>query len=189
VEDNMRRIKPTAFSIRLSILLPASALVVVGALAGCEPNPAKAITARAVSVSTGDADPSDPFGSCVIGNSGAAFFPLVCSHAGAACTGGDEGSTCNAGSCTAHVFHVMCDNPCVVDADCPVPLTGSARGSCHPDFHFCRLPCSGDSDCPTGSTCQDGTQWLARDSAGNSLGLCGMCMQTLTIQVGGDGGQ
>ena len=186
--DNPGKLSLLLSALLLSTRIAVSALFVAGTLAGCEPNPARAIANGNVSVAGGDADSSDPFGSCVIGPSDSAFFPLVCSHAGAACTGGSEGSACNAAGCTPSVFHVMCDNPCYVDADCPVPLTGTSRGSCNPDFHFCRLPCAADGDCPTGSTCQDGTRWLASDGAGNSLGLPHMCMQTITIQILPDGG-
>ena len=179
----MRSDRPTRHFLGISTVLPVSALLVAGALGGCQANPARAIASGNVSVAAGDADPSDPFGACVVGASPDSFFPLVCSHPGSACTGGSEGASCNASGCTPDVFHVMCDNNCYVDADCPIPLTGTSRGSCHTDFHFCRLPCTADADCPTGSTCQDGTKWLSLDSAGNPAGLPHMCMQTITLQT------
>ena len=181
----MRGNKSGGLSPSLSIVLAMNAFLVAGALAGCEPNPARPITSTgAHSIVTGDADPSDPFGSCVIGDSGNPNFPLVCSDGGV-CSGADEGITCsgNGTSCTPDVFHVLCTPKCSVDADCPVPLTGTARLSCNTEFHYCQLDCSGGRDCPTGSTCQDGTRWLAKDIAGNSVGLPQMCMQTITIQI------
>ncbi len=185
----MRGNNSGGFSASLSILLAMNAFLIAGTLAGCEANPARPITSVGNhSIVTGDADLSDPFGSCVVGTTDSPFFPLVCSRAAGLCTGAGEGTSCNATGCTPSVFHVMCEHECSVDADCPVPLTGTARPSCNTDFHFCRLDCSGDRDCPTGSTCQDGTKWLASDGAGNSLGLPQMCMQTITIQISADGG-
>ena len=186
----MRRNDSGVFSVSLSILLAVNAFLVTGTLAGCDANPARPIVASGdPSVVTGDTDLSDPIWACVVGKSDIGFFPLVCSPASAPCIGGSEGTSCNATGCTPSVFHVMCGRACAVDADCPVPLTGTARPSCSTDFHYCRLPCSADSDCPTGFTCQDGTKWIAiTDSAGNTPGLPQMCMQTITVQVNPDGG-
>jgi hypothetical protein len=44
-----------------------------------------------------------------------------------------------------------------------------------------------DVDCPIGSTCQDG-KWMGVDAAGNPLGLPLICMQTITVTPGLDGG-
>jgi len=154
-------------------------LAVVAALAGCTGRSALDDEVVSSNPSALQANPADPFGACVPG--GDATFPLQCSHAKVACTGAGVGPGCGPSGCAAGVFHVMCNNPCQVDADCPVPLTGTARASCHPQAHFCRLVCAADADCPDGFTCQDGTMWLARDPAGSSLGLPHMCMQTITI--------
>jgi hypothetical protein len=120
---------------------------------------------------------TDPFGACVPSDE---LFPYTCSNGIAPCTGQGVWSPCGPEGCG--VFHVVCDNTCQVDADCPVPLTGTSRPSCEATYHFCRLPCETDADCPSGHTCQDGTLWLARGADGESLGLRRMCMQTLHPQ-------
>jgi hypothetical protein len=137
----------------------------------------------------GSPDPNDPFGSCIVGTSAPPEWPFICTNGHSLCIGGTDGSHCDGGSCEPLVYHVICENRCDADSECPIPSTGTSRPSCQPESHVCQLPCSRDADCPIGSTCQDGRPWMPLDSAGNPLGLPHMCMLTLSVDAPGpDGG-
>jgi hypothetical protein len=61
----------------------------------------------------------------------------------------------------------LCTHYCDVDAECPMPATGSAVPTCTPfgdvimDGHTasCTLPCDSKVTCPDGMECQDGECW------------------------------
>lgn len=101
------------------------------------------------------------------------------------CSSGEESSSdsgiyapCNGepGACAlslgvgaAEVEFCVCTHYCKVDADCPMPATGSAVPTCVPfgdvvvDGHTasCSLPCDKTVTCPDGMECQF-DQCLAR---------------------------
>jgi hypothetical protein len=128
--------------------------------------------------SNGAADPTDPFGACVLGPTGSSMWPFVCSTGTASCTGWGSGMTCSEGICNIGPFHAVCDPPCDTTSDCPRPRTGTVEPVCQTRNHFCQLPCDESSVCPDGFTCQDPTGWGLSDSVGK-IPAPFMCMQVL----------
>jgi hypothetical protein len=47
----------------------------------------------------------------------------------------------------------VCVPPCLVDADCPAPDTGTAMPYCSDFSFYCRLSCDGGLTCPNGMAC------------------------------------
>jgi hypothetical protein len=156
-------------------------------VAGCDPIPLPAIGSSGVQAQEVGADkpanPADPFGSCLVTDVNGFLVNFDCSQGHTTCTGWGSGVTCDGGSCPPQTFHMVCDHPCYVAADCPIPATGSSRAVCHPDFHTCQLPCDASTTCPDGHTCQATAEWGLFDGAGKPIPLPFMCMQTISVTI------
>jgi hypothetical protein len=169
------------------------ALVAVAALGACVQTKGSALVSAEPSAESeldgSSADLSDPFGGCVP-RTGGETSPLVCSQGRTPCAGGSEGASCDPpGHCPSlETFHVMCEHICYVDADCPVPRTGTSRPVCQTDFHFCQLPCDDATTCPVGYTCQNTQLWFGTYSSGKPVALPQLCMQTIPLVRNSDGG-
>jgi hypothetical protein len=166
-----------------AIVLAASALA-----CGCAPADETAVArndeALGTVVPNVAADPDDPY-TCTAREDPALpdWFPSIeCTASDGGCTGWGGGGYCDESGCEVGPFNTYCDLPCQSDADCPLPLTGTARPICHPGVHACQLPCGDDVACPVGMACMDTSPWGLSDSNG-PIPAPFMCMQSLDIEV------
>jgi hypothetical protein len=156
-----------------------------GVLAACDARPLSPVGSSALAVQDQTANPSDPFGACLVDQHTHGWFD--CSQGNTTCTGWG-GGTCVQGDCPA-VYHAVCDHTCQVDADCPVPATGNVQPICQTSVHSCQLPCDNNHSCPNGYVCQSTRDWGLFDGSGNPIPAPFMCMQTINDSGEADGGR